>query len=103
MSPNRYPMILNDRWRIGVTKSRITIPISSSELPTIEGERKNWPNTKAEAAKGRVSSKGALELTVPSLLRPILRLTNEPTESPTMHPIPSTQPIVNAVDDPPPK
>ena len=57
----------------------------------------------ADAAKGRVSSSGALELMLPSLLCPSLRFTKDPTESPTMHPNPRVHPIVNAVAEPPPK
>ena len=75
----------------------------SSELPTMDGARRNWPKTKVDAAKGRVYSRGAFELSFPSLLRPSLRLRNEPAESPNMHPNPRTHPIVNAVTDSPPK
>ena len=61
-------MILKDLWRIGVARRRITMPMRRSELLTIEGASSNWPKTKADAAKGRVSSNGAFELVVPSLL-----------------------------------
>ena len=79
------------------------MPMRRSELLTIEGASSNWPKTKADAAKGRVSSNGAFELVVPSLLWPILRLTKEPIESPTMHPNPRMHPIANAVAGPSPK
>ena len=103
MSPSLYPIMLKDLCSIGVAKRRITIPMSRSELPTIDGSSSNWPKANADAAKGRVSSNGAFELMLPSLLCPSLRFTKEPTESPTMHPSPRVHPIVNAVAEPPPK
>ena len=61
-------MILNDLCIIGVIRRRMAIPRYSSELATIDGPRRSCPKRKVDAAKGRVSSKGALELMLPSLL-----------------------------------
>tara|TARA_B100000214_G_C23676188_1_gene494248 strand:- start:12 stop:296 length:285 start_codon:yes stop_codon:yes gene_type:complete len=87
---------LNDLWSIGVTKRRITIPLNNSELPTTDLLRKNNPKINVEMAKGKVSKRGASELSSPSLLCPILLLMKEPILSPIMHPNPMTDPIINA-------
>ena len=74
----------------------MSIPKRSSELPTIDGVSKNWPNRNVEIAKGTVSNIGALELMLPSLLCPRRLFTKDPTESPNIHPKPRTRPIMNA-------
>ena len=81
----------------------MAIPISSSELLTIDGSRNNFPNRKVPIAKGMVLRSGASELTFPSLLCPALRFTNDPAESPNMQPRPSTHPIAKAVERSPPR
>lgn len=52
---------------------------------------------KVKMAKGKVSSKGALLLTSPSLFNPRLRFINEPVLSPTRLKKPSKDPIQKAL------
>ena len=47
-------------------------------------------------AKGRVSKRGAFELTSPSLFRPCLRFTKEPVISPNIQANPRVNPSTNA-------
>ena len=53
-------------------------------------------------ANGRVSSRGASELSEPSLFLPNRRLINEPVQSPIMQPRPRNDPTMKAVPHSPP-
>ena len=74
----------------------IIIGTISSVCDNSESPKNNWPHKNTMIANGKVSRRGALDEISPSLLRPLLRLKNDPVLSPTKQANPRKVPSTNA-------
>ncbi len=81
---------------------RTIIGRRNSDAARTDEPKNSCPKRNTMIAKGRVSSKGALDETSPSRFRPRRRFTNEPVLSPRRQAKPRNEPRINAVRPVPP-